>query len=316
MKALSKKIYLEILDGAPLDEIQKALNLPTTIFSKHLKDLRDNGFRFQRTIFSNGSIKLEPDLSLSFNPHVHHQKINVIGDTFKTMFISDTHIGNMRERLDYIKIAYQYAKDHGVHIIFNGGDVIDNIYPENMNNLKIKTLEGQINKTVNEIPDIPGTITLCLYGNHEAHSLTTDGIDVARIFEDKRYDFVSLGYGCCRIEMKQDAIGISHFIKKIPINDIIKNVSINFRGNSHKSKTSYKESKEIYIPTLSDNISNAYEYKPLPGFLAADIIFHGNQIERINTTHLSIVNDELRMCNEDAMVLRKVPIEKRNPKNN
>ncbi len=311
MKTLSKRIYLEILDGAPLDEIQRAYNLTTIEFSKHLKDIKDNGFRFQRTIFSNGSIKLEPDLSLSFNPRLHHQRINILGDTFKTMFISDTHIGNIKERIDYIKIAYQYAKDHGIHVVFNGGDVIDNVYPENVNNLKIKTLDGQINKTVNEIPDIPGIITLCLYGNHEAFSLINHGIDVAKLFEDKRYDFISLGYGCCRVEMKNDTIGISHFIKKVPINDILKNVSITFRGNSHKSKTSYKEAKEIYIPTLSDNISNAYEYKPLPGFLAADIIFYGNQIERINTTHLSIVNDELRMCNEDAMVLRHVPVEKR-----
>ena len=316
MKDLSKKIYKEILSGTPINAIQLLYNIPSIELSKYLKDIRDNGFRFTKTILSDGNLYYIPNITLSLNPNQHYQRIGISGNQFKTMFISDTHVGNLRERLDYIKIAYEYARTHNIHIVFNGGDVIDNVYPENINNLKNKTLDSQIGKYTSIIPDIPGIITLTLYGNHEAHSLITDSRDIARIIEDKRYDLVSLGYGACRLEMKSDAIGLSHFIKKVPIKDYLKGVSINFRGNSHKSKTSYKEDKEIYIPTLSDNISNAYEYKPLPGFLAADFIFVENKIERINTTHLSIVNDELRMCNEDAIVLRKVPIEKRNPKNN
>ena len=314
MKDLSKKIYKEILSGTPLHEIQLLFQLPAMEFSKYLKDIRDDGFRFSRTILSDGRVILKPDQTLSFNPRLHHQTINILGNTFKTMFISDTHIGNAKERLDYIKLAYEYAHNHNIHIIFNGGDVIDNVYPENKN-LKTKTVDSQIGKYTAIIPDQPGIITLTLYGNHEAHSLINEGRDIARVIEDKRYDLISLGYGACRLDMKNDAIGISHYIKKVPIKDYLKGVTINFRGNSHKSKTSYKEDKEIYIPTLSDNISNAYEYKPLPGFLSAEIIFIDNKIERINTTHLSIVKNELRMCNEDALVLRKVPIEKRNPKN-
>ena len=135
------------------------------------------------------------------------------------------------------------------------------------------------------------------------------------MIEDKRYDLISLGYGACKIDMKNDSIGISHFVKKVPIQDHLQNVSITFRGNSHKSKTSYKEDKEIYIPTLSDDFGQGYEYKPLPGFLAAEIIFVDKKIERINTTQFSIVDNELRMSGENAMVLRKVPIEKRKHSN-
>ncbi len=317
MKKISKEIYQRILEGYPLQEIQAMYSIPTKEFSFYLKDLRENGFRFQRTIFSNGRIVLKPNLSLNFNTS-HHQKIGLRSEPkFKTLFYSDTHIGNIHERIDYIKLAYQYAQEHDIHIVISAGDLIDNVYPDaSPTSIKIPTVDGQIQKLTNVIPEDPNIITLCLYGNHEAHSIITEGRDVARLIEDKRYDMINLGYGGCAIELKGESIGVSHYVKNIPIRDHLKDVVINFRGNSHKSKVSYKDDKEVYIPTLSDNVSSAYEYKPLPGFLVADIIFTGNLIERVNTTQLSIVNDELRMSAEDAIVLRKVPHERRkNSKN-
>ena len=311
MKKISKEIYKCILEGYSLQDIQALYSIPTGEFSSYLKDIRDNGFRFQRTIFSNGHIVLKPDLSLNFHPN-HHQRITITDSKFKTIFIADTHIGNIYERVDYIKMAYQYAKDHGIHIVISAGDLIDNVYHEApKSSLKIKTVDGQIDKLINVIPDEPDIITLCLYGNHEAHSVSTEGRDIAQLIENRRYDMINLGYGGCAIDLKGESIGVSHYVKNIPIRENLKDVAINFRGNSHKSKVSYKEDKEVYIPTLSDNDSAAYEYKPLPGFLAADIIFTGNYIERVNTTQLSIVNDELRMSAEDAIVLKKVPHERK-----
>ncbi len=304
---VSKAIYEKILEGYPLQDIQQLYSLPNKDFSFYLKDLRENGFRFQRSIFADGKIVLKPNLSLIFNPS-HRQRILTTAAKFTTIFISDTHIGNIHERIDYIKLAYQYAKDHGIHIVISAGDMIDNVYPDApKSSIKIPTVDGQIHKLVNVIPDYPDIITLGLYGNHEAHSVTTDGRDVARVIEDRRYDMINLGYGACAIELKGESIGVSHYVKKFPIKENLRDVVINFRGNSHKSKVSYKDDKEVYIPTLSDNVSASYEYKPLPGFLVAEIIFTGNNIERVNTTQLSIVNGELRMSAEDAIVLRKVP---------
>ena len=311
MKKISKEIYKLILEGYSLQDIQNLFEIPTKEFSLYLKDIRENGYRFQRTILSNGHIILKPDLSLNFNPH-HHTRIQLDSNVFHTIFISDTHIGNIRERIDYIKIAYEYAKTHDIHIVISAGDLIDNVYPDaKPGTIKIPSVDRQIQKLTNVIPKDPSIITLCLYGNHEAHSIITEGRDIARVIENYRYDMVNLGYGGCAIDLRNDSIGVSHYVKKIPIRENLKDVVINFRGNSHKSKVSYKDDKEVYIPTLSDNVSSSYEYKPLPGFLRADFIFAGNFIERVNTTQLSIVNDELRMSAEDAIVLRKVPIEKR-----
>ena len=83
-------------------------------------------------------------------------------------------------------------------------------------------------------------------------------------------------------------------------------VSITFKGHSHKSKNSFKEEKKIFVPTLSDDISGPYEYRPLPCFLEAEFTFYDKKIERINLRQLAIVNEEIRLANEEAMVLRKV----------
>ena len=173
MKKMSKAIYKCILEGYSLQDIQALYSIPTREFSLYLKDIRDNGFRFQRTIFSNGQIFLKPNISLNFHP-IHHQRITISDSKFQTIFISDTHIGNIHERIDYIKMAYQYAKDHDIHIVISAGDLIDNVYPDApKSSLKIKTVDGQIDKLTNVIPDEPDIITLCLYGNHEAHSVST-----------------------------------------------------------------------------------------------------------------------------------------------
>ncbi len=52
---------------------------------------------------------------------------------------------------------------------------------------------------------------------------------------------------------------------------------------------------------------NTYEYNPLVCFLEAEYIFYDKFIERINQRQLAIVNKEIRLANEEALVLRKRP---------
>ena len=70
----------------------------------------------------------------------------------------------------------------------------------------------------------------------------------------------------------------------------------------------------LFVPTLSDDISGPYEYRPLPCFLEAEFHFYDKKIERINLRQLAIVNEEIRLANEEAMVLRKVERPDRKPR--
>jgi hypothetical protein len=189
-------------------------------------------------------------------------------------------------------------------------DVIEGIYPDNPIPPRNQTLQSQIKKVLRVYPEHPGIINFVLYGNHDYHSLQEDGIDVSRIFETKRYDLVSLGYGESTILLKDDAISIVHDLKKSQT-VLNPDTAITFKGHSHKSKNSFKEEKKIFIPTLSDDTTGPYEFRPLPCFLEAEFFFYDKKIERINLRQLAIVNKEIRLANEEAIVLRKVPRTKR-----
>lgn len=305
-------IVLELIkEGYSLNEIQKKLNLEPREFSNILKNIRDYGYNFTRTLFSDGKILLKPNKTIEFPQRINKTRLVVNDRILKAIFISDLHIGSSFERPELLKKVYEYAKSHDIHIIFNAGDVIDNVYTDSNQILKNPTVESQIRKLIKVYPFDPDIINLNLYGNHDFKSLKEDGLDIARLIEQKRYDLISLNYGFNEILLKDDSIAIIHDLKKSTKNKPNPNVSITFKGHSHKSKNSYKEDKKIFIPTLSDVTYGAYEYRPLVCFLEAEFIFIDKMIERINLRQLAIVKNEIRLANEEAIVLRKEPIEKR-----
>lgn len=305
------KAVLELIkENHSIDEIQSLLNLNNREFSEILKYLRDYGYNFTKTYYSDGKIIVKLNRTLNFNDS-KKTRIVVKDRILKSIFISDLHIGSIYERPDLLRKVYEYAIAHDIHVIFNCGDVIEGIYPENPIPPRNQTLQSQIKKVLRVYPEHPGIINFILYGNHDYHSLQEEGIDVSCVFETKRYDLVSLGYGESTVLLKDDAISIVHDLKKSQ-SVINPDTAITFKGHSHKSKNSFKEEKKIFIPTLSDDTTGPYEFRPLPCFLEAEFYFYDKKIERINLRQLAIVNKEIRLANEEAIVLRKVPRNKRN----
>lgn len=312
---LNARLILELIEeGHSIDEIQSILKLNNRQFSDALKYLKDAGYNFQRQIFSDGRIIIKPNKTLNFNEHNKRTRIIVKDRILKAIFISDLHVGSIFERPDLLRVVYKYAIDHDIHIIINAGDFVHGIYDEHPEELVNPTIQSQVRKVLRIYPSYPNIINLILYGNHDFKSLQTDGFDVARYLETKRYDLVSLGYGESILQLKDDSISVVHDLTKASKPQVDPNVSITFKGHSHKSKNSFKEEKKIFVPTLSDDTSGPYEYRPLPCFLEAEIHFYDKKIERINLRQLAIVNEEIRLANEEAMVLRKVDRPERKPR--
>ena len=138
---------------------------------------------------------------------------------------------------------------------------------------------------------------------HDIHVIINAGDTVDNIYPD----MVSLGYGMCKILLKDDAIAVIHDLKKSNKIEVPNDVSMIYKGHSHKAKNSYKEQKKTFIPAFSEDGTSAYEYKPLMGFLDVQYIFYDKLIERINTKQLAIINGQIRQANEESVVLRKVP---------
>lgn len=306
----AKKVLELIKENYSIDEIQTKLTLSNREFSEVLKYLKDYGYNFTKTYYSDGKIIIKPNKTLNFNDS-KKTRIIVKDRILKSIFISDLHIGSIYERPDLLRKVYEYAISHDIHIIFNCGDVIEGIYQDAATPPRNPTISSQIKKVLRVYPEHPGIINFILYGNHDYKSIQDEGIDVSRVFETKRYDLVSLGYGESTVLLKDDSISIIHDLRK---SQTVMNpdTAITFKGHSHKSKNSFKEEKKIFIPTLSDDTTGAYEFRPLPCFLEAEFYFYDKKIERINLRQLAIVNKEIRLANEEAIVLKKIPRNKRN----
>lgn len=303
MSEIMDKVLELIGQGISLNEIQTRLSLSNREFSDILKQLRHNGYNYAKTYFSDGKILVKLNKSLNFNPESNTIRINVKDRVLRAVFISDLHIGSIYERPDLLKVVFNYMKRHDIHTLFNGGDVIENVYEDRQDILRNKTAKAQARKVLRIHPAMADIVSYNLYGNHDYKSITDQGFDVARYLEDRRYDLVSLGYGTAIIKLKDDAIAITHDLsrsrKKKELPD---NVTIVFKGHSHKSKN--RENKLIYIPALSEDPSACYEYRPLMGFLDVEFIFFDKLISKINIRHLAIVDGEIRLANEESITVR------------
>lgn len=300
MKENATLVLSLLNEGHNVNEIQDMLKINNREFSVILKAIKDAGYNFYKTISSDGTITIKLNKNLNFNEH-KTIRINVKDRVLRAIFISDLHIGSIYERPELLKKVYQYAKEHNIHIIFNCGDLIENVYPDNPRPLINKTAESQLRKVVRIHPFDHSIICINLYGNHDYRSVLDEGLDVGRYIEERRYDLISLGYGECIIRLKDDAISIIHDLKKTSKNVVPNNVTAIYRGHSHKSKT--RDNKIIYVPSLSENDNQSYEFRPLVGFLDVEFIFFDKKIARENIKQLAIVGSEIRLANEETMII-------------
>ena len=303
MSEITKIIIKLMSEGLSLNAIQKRLSLSNRELSFILKQIKSSGFNLANTYFSDGQVYAKITHSLNLNPENNVIRINVRDRIFRAVFISDLHIGSIYERPDLLKVVYSYLKKHDIHTLFNGGDVIENVYEDRIEQLKIKSDLAQARKVLRVYPSVPDVISYNLYGNHDYKSLTDNGFDLARYLEERRYDLVSLGYGSSIIKLKDDAIGITHDLNRSKRRkDLTDNATIIFKGHSHKAKN--RENKLIYIPSLSDDPFVSYEYRPLMGFLDVEFIFFEKVISKINIKHLALVDNEIRLANEESITTR------------
>lgn len=300
---MSEKISLILSlmeDNLSINEIQSLLGVDYREFNSLLKVIRNAGYNYSKAYSSDGEIILKMNHHLNLNDK-KHVRIDVKDRILKAIFISDLHIGGAFERPELLRIVYDYARTHNCNIIFNGGDLIDNIYPEAAYLPKNKTVLSQVQKVLRVYPFDPYITNFILYGNHDYKSLAETGFDVGRYLEERRYDLVSLGYGMCVIHLQDDTIALTHDLGHSKKQEAPNYVTITYRGHSHKSKT--RDHKLVYIPALSDSSHSAYEYRPLASFLDVEFTFYDKKIARINTRQLAIVKDEIRLANEEVTVL-------------
>lgn len=305
MREISTEVLKQISTGLSLNDVKNNLNLPDKMFLSALKEIRSNYPNFTKKYADNGTVFYlpeEPKLILPPN------KLELIStkDTFRAIFISDLHCGNKREKLYLLNLVYEYAIKNNIYIIINTGDVLENIYSIPLSELKQKTVEGQINSLIRNHPYAPNIINLILYGNHDYKALIDQGIDVAAIIEQERYDLVSLGYGEAFVKTKEDEIGLQHNIGHGRHTPLPEGPRVIFKGHSHKMKYNLKKGQAVInVPALSDANPESYDYPHSKGFLDVEITFkEDNKFDKVYIKQF-VVDRQPTIASEFTLALRR-----------
>ena len=305
MIEINSQILQLMKEGHSLNQIREILTLSDKMFLSALKEIRSNYHNFTKKYVDDGTVFYLPETPKLILPP---NKIELVStkDTFRAIFISDLHCGNKRQRLDLLHVVYEYAIKNNIFVIINTGDVLENIYSIPPSELKQKTVEGQMNSLIRNHPYAPNIINLILYGNHDYKALTDQGIDVASIIEQERYDLVSLGYGEAFIKTKKDEIGLQHNIGPGRHTSLPEGPRVIFKGHSHKMKYNLKKGQAVInVPALSDATPESYEYPHSKGFLDVEITF--KEDDKMDKVYIKqfVVEKQPTIASEFTLALRR-----------
>ena len=217
-------------------------------------------------------------------------------DIIKIMAISDTHLGCLQDRVDYLKYFYKYAEECGVDIIIHCGDLTDGYldYPDQIENLKYKTFADQKEYVIDVYPEssIP---TFIIAGNHDFSWQNKEGMDIIAEIVKVRKDLYYLGDTEGIIKLSNLKIGLIHGHKKIAqeIRKLKLSPDIVFKGHSHncmKRRTRYYSL--LKVPCLVD-------YRYHPGMSNRESVL-GVYIIDINVKYQEILEEQLIKCSNDG----------------
>ena len=91
------------------------------------------------------------------------------GETVRVGVVSDTHLGSKEEALSELNLAYDWFSSEGITQVLHAGDWITGrgIYRGQDSEIKVHTLEDQIEYLVENYPRRDGITTMGIGGNHD-----------------------------------------------------------------------------------------------------------------------------------------------------
>lgn len=300
----TNQLILDLISkNASVNEITSITGLSAKQLFHRMNMLKIKGYDFKRKYYYNGDVCY--DLVKNLNKEKTNETTILTSkkDTeFKALLISDLHLGNSYNRPDLLNEVYNFCIKNGINIIINAGDLIDG--PENCGNRKQKQildLESQIEYLLKVYPYDKSILNFICLGNHDYACLKTEGLDLHKIFENKRHDLISLGYGKGIINIKNDKLAIFHPTEieyKNPNNELM----LRLHGHSHKSKNQvYYRDIDLWIPSLTDLDvqDNNESRKNFPSMILATMSFHkSGHFEIGNFEQFIFIGKEIYKVNE------------------
>ena len=279
MKNTNDKIIEMINNNKSANEIAKAVNLSNKQLFYRLNLLKSKGYEFIKKYYYNG------DIVYTINKNLN-DPINNKGTRFNAIFISDLHLGNKKDRIDLLKVIYEYCAKENINIIINAGDFIDGLIGNS--DKKFFDIESQINYAIKNHPFDNNILNFLCLGNHDYDSYEKSGQDLSKALNARRHDIIPIGYGAGSLKIKNEEIIVIHPGTKTLNNNYDYRYKLVLSGHHHTMKflTGYNNCIQIQIPSLSDLLFR--DYNLMAGVVRAKITFNNGFFETGLFTNLLI----------------------------
>lgn len=288
-------VISKLKEEKTLNEISKELGISLIEVHKRVMRLKNEGYVLKRIIHDDGKI------NYSVKNYLEFSKTNSITlklcnkYKFSAMLISDTHFGNEFEHMDYLDKVYEYCKEYNLHVIINGGDLVDGTFSQG--NQNISDPIKQVDYVIENHPFDESIINLICLGNHD-YSLYKLGIDFKTVLENSRSDLIPLGYGLGIINVENDQILVKHYIPEYNFETIDKKFVL--EGHKHKVAFSEENGLLVNISTLSDLVLGKHVF---PGAIKMDLTFNEDGIINTGRFEQFIFTDKMHTVNETTINL-------------
>ena len=242
---------LELINrGNSIQEIRSKMNMDNRELANRLNTLKRSGYKFIKDYMADGKIFYYPDNG--FDPSLDLYKTSIVmkDSNFHFIAIADTHFGHINDSIEMIDKLYDYMIKNKINSLVIAGDFIEGDYTP-YKYLRNKSVSRQMDYVIRNYPYDDSIINHILLGNHDQHSLITDGLDIGEVLGSKRYDFDVLGYGLHSLKVRDAYINIKHQLKQGECIQMPKAI-ITLTGHSHTSKMRIAKNVFLHLPTCSN----------------------------------------------------------------
>jgi predicted phosphodiesterase len=199
-------VLKKLRNDATVEEIADAADVSPKRVREALERLGKSGYRVaeeeDRVVLN----RVAPDI---INVHTGLFK----GDTLRVGIVSDTHLGSKHEALEELHTAYELFKSEGITEVFHAGDLVTGrgIFRGQDSEIKVVTLDDQIDYAVTNYPVVEGITTHIIAGNHDVEGEAGRvGLDPVAAVAYRREDFNYLGPFSAWVELGGAWIHLLH----------------------------------------------------------------------------------------------------------
>lgn len=293
MTGINQKIIHLIDKNYNIKQISQILNISERQLYIRIKQIINYGYSLDANYCYNSDIYYNLKKDIKTDKYGVDIKLSKKENLFRSLVVSDTHIGSVDANIKLMDIVYDYATKNDINIIFNCGDVIEGNYTTSSKN--IKNLHDQAEYFIKKHPYDKNIINFVVFGNHDLHSFIDYGFDFAKFVGNARYDIVPLGYGQGNVKIKNDSIILFHKLRD-KYKPIINDEKILLSGHGHLMRTKFNDILWLGIPTLSYQATDK-NYDIIPGFVDLSLEIENGEFNKVIAQHL-IINPKVVQVGE------------------